>query len=33
LGVRGHHSVVFYRDAIFVFKTGNPDRPVWAGKP
>jgi hypothetical protein len=30
---RSHHQVVFFRDSILVWKTWNPDKPVWSGKP
>ncbi|MFL6030774.1 MAG: hypothetical protein ACJ74D_12190 [Gaiellaceae bacterium] len=30
---RSHHQVVFFRDSILVWKTGNPDAPVWSGRP
>src|SRR5690349_20601166 len=30
---RSHHQVVFFRDSILVWKTGNPDKPVWSGRP
>jgi len=30
---RSHHHVVFFRDSILVWKTGNPDAPVWSGRP
>ena len=30
---RPHHHVVFFRDSILVWKVGNPDKPVWSGKP
>jgi hypothetical protein len=28
-----HHQVTIFRDSIQVWKIGNPDRPVWSGKP
>jgi hypothetical protein len=28
-----HHQVVIFRDAILVWKVGNPDQPAWMGKP
>jgi hypothetical protein len=28
-----YHQVTIFRDNIFVWKVGNPDRPAWAGKP
>jgi hypothetical protein len=30
---RAHHQVTFFRDDIQVWKVGNPDSPVWSGKP
>lgn len=27
------HQVTFFRDNILVWKVGNPDHPVWSGKP
>ncbi len=30
---RPHHQVVLFRDSILVWKVGNPDRPVWSGRP
>jgi hypothetical protein len=27
------HQVVFFRDRILVWRTGNPDAPVWSGRP
>jgi hypothetical protein len=30
---RPHHHIVFFRDSILVWKVGNPDKPVWSGKP
>jgi len=28
-----HHQVTFFRDSVQVWKAGNPDNPVWSGKP
>lgn len=28
-----HHQVTIFRNSILVWKVGNPDRPVWSGKP
>jgi len=28
-----HHQVTIFRESILVWKVGNPDRPVWSGKP
>jgi len=28
-----HHQVTIFRNQILVWKVGNPDHPVWTGKP
>jgi hypothetical protein len=28
-----HYQVVFYRDALFVWKIGNPDKPAFHARP
>jgi hypothetical protein len=30
---RPRHQVTLFRDRIQVWKVGNPDSPVWSGKP
>ena len=30
---RARHQVTIFRDRIQVWKAGNPDGPVWSGKP
>ena len=30
---RARHQVTLFRDRIQVWKTGNPDAPVWSGRP
>jgi len=30
---RPHHQIVFFRDSILAWKVGNPDQPVWSGRP
>jgi hypothetical protein len=27
------HQVTLFRDRILVWKAGNPDAPVWSGRP
>jgi hypothetical protein len=30
---RPHHQLTIFRDRILVYKVGDPDHPVWSGKP
>jgi hypothetical protein len=30
---RARHQITLFRDRIQVWKVGNPDSPVWSGKP
>ena len=31
--LRPRHQVTIFRDNILIWKTGNPDRPAWSGRP